>query len=270
MKHFYRALRFLFIFLVLTAFTQIGGLVYLAYKPLGKYVSNRLSGRLKYLRVFVFVAFYLLVSLIVVPPLAKQFGRVPLPKNNPKLTPATHLTWICNRHYVKPTLLSLLDDVANSLPEGMSVVYLDANFPFIDGFPLIGHLSHDDGEKVDLAFIYSNNQGAYLNDGKTFTGFGHVEGPKKGEINQPQLCAEQGYWQYSFASNWSWVEQAKDYEFDAQANQLLLRKLAKDPRTGKIFIEPHLTKRLKLQRFSKVRFHGCHAARHDDHIHLQL
>jgi hypothetical protein len=38
---------------------------------------------------------------------------------------------------------------------------------------------------------------------------------------------------------------------------------------GKIFIEPHLKTRLKLTS-DKIRFHGCQAVRHDDHIHVQL
>ncbi|MFT5619364.1 MAG: hypothetical protein ACI85I_002607, partial [Arenicella sp.] len=39
---------------------------------------------------------------------------------------------------------------------------------------------------------------------------------------------------------------------------------------GKVFIEPHLKTRLGLENYSKIRFHGCQAVRHDDHIHVQL
>ena len=41
------------------------------------------------------------------------------------------------------------------------------------------------------------------------------------------------------------------------------------PDIGKDFIEPHLAKRLGATT-SKIRFQGCKAARHDDHIHVQL
>ena len=41
------------------------------------------------------------------------------------------------------------------------------------------------------------------------------------------------------------------------------------PNLGKVFIEPHLKDRMKLTN-SKIRFHGCGAVRHDDHIHIQL
>ena len=38
----------------------------------------------------------------------------------------------------------------------------------------------------------------------------------------------------------------------------------------KIFIEPHLKTRWGLKNYQKIRYHGCHAVRHDDHIHVQL
>jgi hypothetical protein len=38
---------------------------------------------------------------------------------------------------------------------------------------------------------------------------------------------------------------------------------------GKIFVEPHLSRRLGVEG-GIVRFQGCRAARHDDHIHMQL
>jgi hypothetical protein len=46
-----------------------------------------------------------------------------------------------------------------------------------------------------------------------------------------------------------------------------LRTLTADPRIGKIFIEPHLKQRFAPSE-AKIRFQGCRAARHDDHIHL--
>jgi len=262
--------RILLIIILLTAFTQVGGLIYLLYKPIGTWISNRLKGSKRYIKVLVFITFYLLVTMVIIPPLAERFGRVPLPLSNPKLKPATNFTWLSNRHYVKPELLDLLIDVGSELPSDISIVYLDACFPFIDGFPLIGHLSHNDGEKVDLAFVYSNSEGDYLNDGKSFSGYGIVESPFETELDQPGLCEDQGFWQYSITTKFTFIERSKDYQFDNTANRLLLKKLASDPITGKIFIEPHLRDRLRLNRFSKVRFHGCHAARHDDHIHLQL
>ena len=62
----------------------------------------------------------------------------------------------------------------------------------------------------------------------------------------------------------------KEYEFDRDANRFLLQKIMDQSEVKKVFIEPHLQKRLKLNRYKKIRFHGCHAVRHDDHIHFQL
>ena len=61
----------------------------------------------------------------------------------------------------------------------------------------------------------------------------------------------------------------KTFELEPQRNRLLVETLARDPRVAKIFIEPHLKQSLGLTS-DKIRFQGCRAARHDDHIHLQL
>jgi hypothetical protein len=61
----------------------------------------------------------------------------------------------------------------------------------------------------------------------------------------------------------------KDFVFDENRTKELLTFLLKKKKTGKIFIEPHLIERMNLKH-NKLRFHGCHAVRHDDHIHIQL
>ena len=270
MKKIIQVLRLVLIFAVLTALTQVGGLIYLLYKPIGITINKRLHGVQRHARILVFLAMYTLISTLLIPSLAAHFGRTALPMSSSTLKPASHFTWLMNRHYVKPELLALLEDVGNDLPAEMSMIYLDACFPFIDGFPLIGHLSHDDGEKVDLAFVYSDSNGDYLNDGKSFSGYGIIEPPTEKELNQPLICENQGFWQYSIPTKLTWFERSKNFQFDNTANRLLLQRLATDGRTGKIFIEPHLRDRLHLHKYVKVRFHGCHAVRHDDHIHLQL
>ena len=49
----------------------------------------------------------------------------------------------------------------------------------------------------------------------------------------------------------------------------LVQILAADPRISKLFLEPPMAESLSLKG-QKLRFQGCRAARHDDHIHLQL
>lgn len=60
-----------------------------------------------------------------------------------------------------------------------------------------------------------------------------------------------------------------DWQLDRPRMTTALNWLANDPRSGKILIEPHIPQSLNLSH-PKIRFQGCRAARHDDHIHLQL
>lgn len=59
------------------------------------------------------------------------------------------------------------------------------------------------------------------------------------------------------------------YHVEVRRMTFVLSKLAGDDRVGKLFLEPHL-KRVLIPSNEKVRFQGCRAARHDDHLHLQL
>ncbi|SEP44641.1 hypothetical protein [Niastella yeongjuensis] len=60
-----------------------------------------------------------------------------------------------------------------------------------------------------------------------------------------------------------------DFVFYGEKTKCLVELFCQDNRIGKVFIEPHLKLRLQLTN-SKIRFHGCQAVRHDDHIHVQL
>lgn len=197
-------------------------------------------------------------------------GRVPLPVFSEKqLKPANYFFVLSNRHYVKPELLKATLDVANQMGKAVTLYYLDANFPFFDGFPLLPHRSHDDGGKLDLAFIYEKSStGQLLKGSPSWLGYGYLEAPAPQEYNQPADCAQRGYWQYSLLSYL--VPQNSKFTFQNTQNRQLLLKLAQHPAIGKIFIEPHLKARLRLEGYKKIRFHGCAAVRHDDHIHLQL
>jgi hypothetical protein len=45
--------------------------------------------------------------------------------------------------------------------------------------------------------------------------------------------------------------------------------LAAEPEVSKIFIEPHLLKRMGISN-PKFRYHGCHTVSHDDHLHVEV
>lgn len=275
-----RLLLKLFLFLVaiflLTVFTQIGGLVLvvslLFYQPINKRFHTRLQ-RVG-VKVFSFIALYLVSVFFIVPFIAKSFGRVPLPLTETNhVRPVTIWTCLLNRNYVRPELREITYTVAAKMNQefpGTIVNYLEANFPFKNGFPLFPHLSHNDGKKLDVAFHYIDKEtGKPSNRVPSFMGYGVCEGPREGERNRPEECAQQGYWQYSMMSTIVSQSNKEKLPFDSKRTKRLVNNFAAQPGIGKILIEPHLKTRLELTS-SKVRLHGCIAVRHDDHIHVQL
>ena len=268
LKFFFRFL----LVLTLTVLTQIGGLVYLMCQFLLRFFPEGLKNRLWKETVF-FITVYLSVGLFAVPPLAKKFGRFPLPLIEANgIKPATPLTWLMNRHYVTETMLKTVNRTSSTFrlenPE-YQLIYFDANFPFINGFPLLPHWSHSDGKKVDLAFIYSDPKtGKPTNDVPTHFGYGSFQSAKKGERNMPNECLNKGFIQYSALQYFAWFPNKLEVNEEMTAD--LIKILCKDESVSKIFIEPHLKTRWKLNGFQKIRFHGCHAVRHDDHIHFQI
>ena len=179
---------------------------------------------------------------------------------------------LANRNYVRPELNDVVESIAHSLnsrSNGIYLVYLDANFPFIDGFPLLPHLSHNDGKKLDLTFIYQNEEGSSTNLKRSRSGYGVYEEPRNKEFDQANDCREKGYWQYGFPKYLSLGEVNKGVELDNNLTSFLAQAIVNEEMVGKLFIEPHLKSRLGLIN-NKVRFHGCQAVRHDDHIHFQL
>lgn len=262
------------LFVVLTVATQIGGLVFLLSILGNKFVPAHRRGKAS--QIALFTGLYLFSTFILIPPIAKTFGRVPLPISKKGMIIPNH-RWTCllNRHYVKPKLYDLVMKSAIQYNAKEKTIrqlrYLDANFPFINGFPLLPHRSHDDGEKIDLAFLYLNNAtGNHWAKSVSFIGYGFCEAPKPREENMPALCQQQGYWQYSLLENIFGKASPYEAKFDAEATRRLIKNLSDHPHTKKIFIEPHLKQRLGFSYNEKVRFHGCAAVRHDDHIHLEM
>jgi hypothetical protein len=254
----------------------VGGLVYLlsilTHKLTDKWTNNNyLKATYRFTS---FLTLYCLTTFLIVPVIAKPLGRVPLP-----LTETNHLQplniWTCflNRNYVRPelkqTALEVAKQMNNKFP-GTTVNYLDANFPFINKFPLIPHLSHNDGKKLDLSFCYRDTKtNEPTNECPSFIGYGICEEPRPDEKNTADFCADKGYWQYSFMTKVISQDNKQDFTFDSDKTRELVNLFAKQTAIGKIFIEPHLKTRLNLTS-DKIRFHGCQAVRHDDHIHIQL
>lgn len=251
---------------ILTITTQIGGIIWLVTIPL--YRKSKQKNRQRRLLTFTFI--YTIAVFLIVPNIAPVFGRVPLPLSGEgNLAPHNPITFLCNRHYVTPTLKSELEEISIHFAlkhNNLKIKYLDANFPFIDGFPLLPHLSHSDGRKIDLSFMYLED-GKPSNAKPATSGYGFYEHPKKHEINQPKKCIDSGYWQYDYPK-YITLGSRKDLEFDIPRNTFLINAILNRTATHKVFIEPHLESRMQINH-PKSRYHGCKAVRHDDHIHYQ-
>lgn len=250
----------------LTITTQVGGIVYLiavlAFKRSASYYRIKRFGA--------YVVIYLIANLLVIPNLAPFFGREKI-KESEHVVARTFITNFMNRNYVRPELNESLQKIGERLNEkhkGIQVVYLDANFPFINKFPLLPHLSHNDGKKIDLSFIYTDG-GKLSNKKPSISGYGFFEGPKPNEYDQIKTCLDRGNWQYDFTKYFTFGTINSDLNFSEGATKDLILEILKQPSTGKLFVEPHLKTRLNLKN-QKIRFHGCQAVRHDDHIHFQL
>jgi hypothetical protein len=268
------------LFIFLTISTQVGGIIYLIYKPLGLFLDKKPTSAWKksLIKTVAFVSIYLIFTLLLIPAVAKRFGRVQLPFEATATTPIKPRSiWFCllNRTYVKPELKTAMIRTAQALNKTYPdtyIVYLDSGFPFLNGFPLLPHLSHNDGEKIDIALFYNDSKtGKRINSSPSFMGYGVSEEPRTGERNRPAECAAEGYEWYSFMRNYL-ISQAEksNFIFDESTTTDYLRILVADKSIGKILLEPHLKQRLGLSNVDKIRLHGCQAVRHDDHIHIQL
>jgi hypothetical protein len=258
----------LVLILLLTAITQIGGLVLWLCTPGFGWVERRFSRRHPLVRTFLsfglFAAAYLAFSLAVVP-LAGLSGRVPLPCGwigAADIAPATRLTCLANRHFVSLPTQQALHTINARFSAGNSgyrIIYLDAGFPLFDGFPMIPHLSHGDGRKIDLALIYNNRTTS-----PSPVGYWAYIQPRP---TDSQPCAGGSGW-LRWDLEWLQPMFGKPV-LDEDKTRSLLITLANAPEVRRIFIEPHLKQRMGLTS-TKIRFQGCRAARHDDHIHVEF
>jgi hypothetical protein len=258
------------LFLILTLLTQVGGLAYL----LALAISRLLSKRSALITLVLFIPLYAAVtglSQIVAP----AFGRVPLScfnSSDNSLAVRSPLYCIMNRNYVTPQMRDAANAFSAHMAEtfpGTVTLALDANFPFIDGFPLLPHLSHDDGRKLDLAFYYAA-QNTYL-PATTRSPIGYFAFEQPVE-NEPQPCRDRQDW---LTLRWDFPYLQRlfpNYALEPERMREAIRWLASvggQYGVEKLFVEPHLVQRLNVEG-EKVRFQGCRAARHDDHLHFQI
>jgi hypothetical protein len=227
------------------------------------------------LKVFSFAAFYLLVCFVITPVIAGWGGRVRLPLSANDNTPLgpRHIGYVLlNRNYCRPQLHDALLITSRRLrithPQAQ-IVYLDAGFPLGGGLPMLPHLSHGDGRKADLVFIYTDQRDLFA-WGRTPApfGYGSFESPEGNEENTVASCLKENRW-YSSTSVWR-IGMNRSLKLHKGLTRNMILILARNPEVTRMFLEPHLKLRLGLKDVQKIRFHGCHAVRHDDHVHVEV
>lgn len=262
MKKSIKILGYFCLVAILTIVTQIGGLIWI----ISILLSYRFKKNKHWKRAFLFLGIYLLATFFVVPLSAPLFGRVPLGKSA-SFKHHNVLTVLCNRNYVTPKTQKEFTKIADQFykESGIQVVYFDANFPFMDNFPLLPHLSHDDGRKLDIGFIYKLN-GKTTSLQPSWSGYGNFVQPLHQAPKTENCLRSNPFYDYpkylTFGSR-------NDLDFDEKHTSLLLDKVCASSAVKKVFIEPHLKDRMNVSH-KKVRFHGCKAVRHDDHIHIEF
>jgi hypothetical protein len=239
---------------VLTAVTQVGGLAWLV----------ALLVRWRW-RLILFPLVYLMLW-IGAHAVAPQFGRVALPCGVAEpLRMQSAFYCVALRNFVAPEMKDAAIDAATQVSSafpGTVTLALDGSFPFFDGFPLLPHLSHDDGGKLDFAFFYADQDGTYL-PAETRSPVGYWAF----EIIEDETCPP-----VILTARWglAWLQPLwPDLPLEPLRTAALTQALLDDPRIGRVFLEPPLATELGIDD-ERLRFQGCRAARHDDHIHAQL
>lgn len=267
------------LFVILTALSQVGGLILLLWLLLYQFFKKRFKNAWVRRGVHMggFVVFYLFFMFVIIPPLARIQDRVPLPMSKSgTLVPVTYWTAIFGRNYIKSEGRAKLETIAEAYVKkypDLKVKYMDCNYPFRINMPgtknvwilegLLPHITHD-GTKADIALVYNDKNGLSSNLTPTAFAYGSSVDPLPTETCTPCACENSGYWQYSFMyRNLPRTEYPLNIKVSADLIRIFDRHL-----TDKIFLEKHLQQRFNLHgNYAQA---GCHSVRHDDHFHITL
>lgn len=202
------------------------------------------------------------------PPTLVAPGLVALPcADNGRLRPHSRGYCIAQRHYMTVSSQTVLLDAARKLQArhpGAAVAYMEASWP-IGKRPMPPHLSHGDGRQIDLALLYTDRAGRPLARAPTRSGYSAFEPPRR---ESERSCT--GALKRTGKNDGKDPAVDRDWRLDEARTADLIRILSADPKVRRIFVEPHLKARLGFAADPKVRFAGCKAARHDDHLHVDF
>lgn len=254
---------------LLTVITQIDGAVLWIVMGVTGALSASLGWRRRRVTLLSFVVCYLLVSALVVPPLAGLGGRVALPCWSGTPSPVSWFYCLTNRHYGTPALVATVGAVAARVAAshpGTIIAYLDASHPFDWGVPLVPHFGHGSGREIDLGLFYAHHDGEERPlGGAWWLGYGAFRPAER--VSDADVCAGRDG---PFRWNLRWLQGLfGDLELDRRRTSTLVAALLRERRVERLFIEPGLASALGMQD-PRVRFAGCHAARHDDHVHVRI
>jgi hypothetical protein len=99
------------------------------------------------------------------------------------------------------------------------------------------------------------------------TGYWAFEQP--GDQDEQPCKHKQSFWRWNVPGMAEFLSDAKMNEARTKSLIEWLVNDTEPPVVRRILLEPHLKSRLGLTS-DKVRFQGCKAARHDDHMHVQI
>lgn len=243
---------------LLTVLTQVGGACYAA----GLAAA---AGRGARAGILVGLTLYGALTVGILPSVAPRWGRVALPCDLAgTASPAAASLLYCalNRHYGTPDVAAAMQRIAGAMDRrhpGSVVTYLDAGFPLPLQMPLIPHLSHRDGRAIDLALFYDGRARA----GAWPVGYFAFAPAASGEA---AVCSRPGPLRWSV----DWLQPLfAGTRLDHQRTADLVLLAVADPAVSRALLHPGLASALGIGS-GKLRFAGCHAARHDDHLHLVI
>ncbi|NEX91666.1 hypothetical protein [Caulobacter sp. 17J65-9] len=199
------------------------------------------------------------------PPTPSPAGLVPLPCDGSEpLRPAHGFYCLGDRNYVTPQARQAIIRTARAVHKAYPdtvVTFMDASWPS-GKKPFPPHLSHGDGRQIDLALFYESKDGRRLpKPPGSINGYEDFE-PRP--VAEPDPCP--GKWKHRRPD----PPKSRTWRLDEGRSEFLTRTLIKEGQVRRVLIEPHLEKRFGLWGNAKARFQGCHAARHDDHLHVDF